>query len=234
MRARFPTIAEVCARHGLDLARDLIPVAPAAHYFMGGVAVDTLARTTLPRLFAVGEVACTGVHGANRLASNSLLEGLVFGRRAAAHIGALAAGSMAPLAAAATLPGVRVPAVVVEPAVAAIDVAGAARWALRRLMWERVSLRRDAPGLRAAAAELRALATDGPVDAETGNMLLAAQLIVAAALARQESRGGHFRTDYPARDELRDGQHTLLRAQATVGATVPASVAQAPREVDRE
>ena len=83
---RFPTIAAACARAGLDLATDLIPVAPAAHYFMGGVVVDTEARTTLPQLYAVGEVACTGVHGANRLASNSLLEGLVFGRRAARQI----------------------------------------------------------------------------------------------------------------------------------------------------
>src|SRR5262249_57014870 len=84
--ARFPTIAARCRAHGLNLAHDLIPVAPAAHYFMGGVAVDAWARTTVPRLFAVGEVACTGVHGANRLASNSLLEGLVFGRRAARAI----------------------------------------------------------------------------------------------------------------------------------------------------
>ncbi len=84
---RFPTIAAACRRDGLDLAHDLIPVAPAAHYFMGGVTVDTWGRTTVPSLFAVGEVSCTGVHGANRLASNSLLEGLVFGRRVASAAG---------------------------------------------------------------------------------------------------------------------------------------------------
>ena len=99
---RFPTIAAACARAGLDLATDLIPVAPAAHYFMGGVVVDTEARTTLPQLYAVGEVACTGVHGANRLASNSLLEGLVFGRRAARQI---ASESQEPWPIAPALPG---------------------------------------------------------------------------------------------------------------------------------
>src|SRR4029453_4530754 len=84
VHARFPLIAEACARAGLDLARDPIPVGPAGHYIMGGVLTDGDGRTTLPGLFAAGEVACTGVHGANRLASNSLLEGLVFGARAAA------------------------------------------------------------------------------------------------------------------------------------------------------
>src|SRR5206468_9927618 len=83
MHARFPTISAICHTYGLDLARDLLPIAPAAHYCMGGVMVDTYGRSTLPGLFAVGEVACTGVHGANRLASNSLLEGLVFGLRLA-------------------------------------------------------------------------------------------------------------------------------------------------------
>src|SRR6266571_3110246 len=83
MHARFPTISAICAKYGLDLARNLLPIAPAAHYCMGGVMVDTYGRTTLPGLSAVGEVACTGVHGANRLASNSLLEGLVFGLRVA-------------------------------------------------------------------------------------------------------------------------------------------------------
>jgi L-aspartate oxidase len=213
MRARFPTIAAACARYGLDLARDPIPVAPAAHYFMGGVATDRWARTTLPGLYAVGEVACTGVHGANRLASNSLLEGLVFGRRAArclADANAERPGLDWP-AAAAPLPGEPVPAEVVAPAVRAGDISGPTRWALRRIMWEHVSLRRGAAGLRAAAAALRVLAEDRPVDPETGNMLVAAQLIVAAALARRESRGAHSRSDHPALDPARDGRHSLLR-----------------------
>ena len=102
---RFPTIAAACRKDGLDLAHDLIPVAPAAHYFMGGVTVDTWGRTTVPGLFAVGEVSCTGVHGANRLASNSLLEGLVFGRRVAALLAGVApAGRLADDVAAARRP----------------------------------------------------------------------------------------------------------------------------------
>ena len=102
---RFPTIAAACRKDGLDLAHDLIPVAPAAHYFMGGVTVDTWGRTTVPGLFAVGEVSCTGVHGANRLASNSLLEGLVFGRRVAALLAGLAQPGDWPTAS--PLPGIQ-------------------------------------------------------------------------------------------------------------------------------
>jgi L-aspartate oxidase len=219
MRERFPTIAAACARYGLDLARDLIPVAPAAHYFMGGVVVDSWARTTLPGLYAVGEVACTGVHGANRLASNSLLEGLVFGRRAAL---AIAADTDAPQWPAPTpaLPGAFAPAHIVTPAVRAGDVVGPARWALRQIMWEHVGLRRDEAGLRAAQSELRRLALGQPVDDETGNMLIAAQLIVAAALARRESRGGHCRVDHPAPDAALAGRHTLLAGR---GAAIPAA-----------
>ncbi|HEY7780218.1 MAG TPA: L-aspartate oxidase [Ktedonobacterales bacterium] len=228
VRERFPTIAAVCARYGLDLARDRIPVAPAAHYFMGGVAVDTWARTTVPGLYAVGEVACTGVHGANRLASNSLLEGLVFGRRAARAI----AGSVADLAPAPTLahpplPGAYVPAgaaEVVTPRVREGDVAGGVRWALRHLMWDRVALLRDAAGLRAARAQLRALARGEPVDSSTANMLVAAQLIVASALARHESRGGHYRLDAPKPNPALAGRHTLVAGR---GAATPTTVGAA-------
>ena len=224
MRARFPTIASACAAVGLDLARDLIPVAPAAHYFMGGVAVDTHARTTLSRLYAVGEVACTGVHGANRLASNSLLEGLVFGQRAAAAIASSESDSDTSAWRGPELAGRWMAAGdIVDPGDGSNDAAGPIRWALRRAMWEHVSLRRDHAGLVAARDELRALASSGPVDPETGNMLVAAQLIVAAALQRRESRGGHFRTDYAATDSALDGQHTLILgrgAQAVSGDSV--------------
>ena len=224
VRVRFPTIAAVCARYGLDLARDRIPVAPAAHYFMGGVAVDPWARTTVPGLYAVGEVACTGVHGANRLASNSLLEGLVFGRRAALAIaGTVADLPPAPAAAQPPLVGTYIPpeaALVYPPRVREGDVAGGVRWALRRVMWEQVGLLRDAAGLRAAQGELRALARGEPVDRATANMLIAAQLIVSSALARCESRGGHFRLDYPAADPALAGRHTLV---ADISATRTAS-----------
>jgi L-aspartate oxidase len=218
---RFPTIAAACARAGLDLATDLIPVAPAAHYFMGGVVVDTEARTTLPQLYAVGEVACTGVHGANRLASNSLLEGLVFGRRATRQI-ALEAPEPWPTAPA--LPGdeIALDGIVTPHVDLAGPISAETRKQLQRVMWERVSLRRDAKGLTSAREAVRALASGAAVDPETGNLLLVAQLVVAAALARTESRGGHYRLDYPDRDLARDGRHTLLipgAVKARVGRT---------------
>jgi L-aspartate oxidase len=206
---RFPTIAAACARAGLDLATDLIPVAPAAHYFMGGVVVDTEARTTLPQLYAVGEAACTGVHGANRLASNSLLEGLVFGRRAARQI-ELNSDEQWPTAPA--LPGneIAITGVVMPRIVLASPVSAETRAQLQRMMWEQVSLRRGADELTSAQETLRALAGGTAVDPETANLLLVAQLVVASALARTESRGGHYRLDYRDRDPARDGRHTLL------------------------
>jgi L-aspartate oxidase len=210
VRRRFPTIAATCAAYGIDITRDLIPVAPAAHYYMGGVAVDLDARTTVPGLWAIGEVACTGVHGANRLASNSLLEGVVFAMRAAAAI-------TTDLAAAPTWPskppfvGEYLPALAHDVLVAD----PALRPTLQTLMWERAGLYRDESGLAKATEQLQALA-DGATSAqmaptaaayETGNMVLVAQLIVAAARARHESRGGHARRDFPTPDPFLAGQH---------------------------
>jgi L-aspartate oxidase len=226
---RFPTIAAACARAGLDLATDLIPVAPAAHYFMGGVVVDTEARTILPQLYAVGEVACTGVHGANRLASNSLLEGLVFGRRAARQI---ASESQEPWPIAPALPGDEsaVEGIVTPHADLTGPIAADIRTQLQRVMWERTSLRRDAEGLTGAREELRALAGGAAVDPEAANLLLVAQLVIVAALARTESRGGHYRLDYPDRNPARDGRHTLLipaAAREAVAVTAETAVAHA-------
>jgi L-aspartate oxidase len=213
---RFPTIAAACRKDGLDLAHDLIPVAPAAHYFMGGVTVDTWGRTTVPGLFAVGEVSCTGVHGANRLASNSLLEGLVFGRRVAS----LLAGDAQPgdWPTTSPLPGVLrdTEGIVLSERSLTAPVAETIRQRLRETMWRNVSLRRNAQGLTSAIETLRALAAAGPVDAETVNMLLAAQLIASAALAREESRGGHYREDYPDRVAALEGVHSILRAETSV------------------
>jgi L-aspartate oxidase len=241
MRARFPTIAAFCAEHGLDLARDLIPVAPAAHYFMGGVAVDAWGRTTLPQLYAIGEVACTGVHGANRLASNSLLEGLVFGRRVAGEISqALAGNEQAPSASewpiaddlftgsAGSTQNISVDAIPVSAPVADVRIQSA----LQRVMWEHVSLYRDEAGLQQAAQAVQRLIEEAQIAGapavavaagentldgaapfagyETSNMLLLAQLIITAARQRHESRGSHYRNDYPDTDPALAGRHTLL------------------------
>src|SRR3954447_22804802 len=211
---RFPTITAMCAQSGLDLARDLIPVGPAAHYIMGGVETDDRGRSSMPGLFAAGEAACTGVHGANRLASNSLLEGLVFGARAAqamteppqaaprkrdrVAVGdpGLPVSSLAPTG----NPGRSPQAPAVSPRrLSAADV--------RALMWRGAGLFRDRPGLtRAVAALDAAAAADYPPTADGSrdrNLITVARLIAGAALRREESRGGHFRADFPERDNSR-------------------------------
>jgi L-aspartate oxidase len=200
---RFPGISKFLAVHGLDLRRDLIPVRPAAHYLMGGIRTDVNGRTSLPRLFAAGEAACTGVHGANRLASNSLLEGLVFGARAAeAMIGtkykAPASGSLTPGP---------------EPASSPSASAAVLRHELPRIMWEKAGLLRDAEGLRAARRELAAMSIpdiDDRPTIELRSLHIAGRLIVASALAREESRGAHFRNDFPHRDDARFARHSIV------------------------
>ncbi len=182
---RFPLIADACRRAGLDLAKDRIPVGPAAHYLMGGVVTDVNGRTTIPGLFAAGEAACTGVHGANRLASNSLLEGLVFGARAGA---AMRTAPHAPIdpAALATLNKGEGP---------HLSHAKGTASDVPRTMWERVGLFRDAEGLRAALDEFGEPQDDEP------SVLTVGRLIARAALRREESRGGHYRLDFPAKDD---------------------------------
>jgi L-aspartate oxidase len=201
VHTRFPTIAEVCRSAGLDLALDRIPVRPAAHYIMGGVETDVWGRTTLPGLYAAGEVACTGVHGANRLASNSLLEGLVFGARAAEAM------TQPPRAGA--MQGVRV-AQAAAPFSGPVPPAPLDEADIRRTMWECVGLTRDAERLTAAVDRLRgwheglaaAAARDDDAGARLSSIATVGWLIARAALRRQESRGGHFRADFPARDDL--------------------------------
>ncbi len=211
---RFPTIAQACRAAGLDLARDLIPVSPAAHYMMGGVATDLFGQTSLPGLFAAGEVACTGVHGANRLASNSLLEGLVFGARAAAAMVDGREVSVWP-----EPPCVSAPAARTLGADEAVpDDAG-----VRDLMWRQVGLLRDAEGLQSAvstlerweAASQQRLARTVQVEPavrRTANLLMVGLLMARAALRRQESRGGHFRTDFPAHDDVHWKRHVAETA----------------------
>ena len=186
---RFPTIDAAVRARGFDWGRDPVPVTPAAHYFMGGVRTDLWARTSLPGLFAVGEVACNGLHGANRLASNSLLEGAVYGRRVVdAVLGNPAVEEFDREWA--------------EPIVVQLPSGGvlSSRADLQQLMWDAAGLTRDAGALTQAAAELARWSVPGATDAksaEDANLHVVAQAVVASALARRESRGGHFRTDFP-------------------------------------
>ena len=203
VRRRFPTIAEACRAAGFDLATDRVPVSPAAHYMMGGVETDLHGRTSIPRLFAAGEVACTGVHGANRLASNSLLEGLVFGARAA---GAM----MEPI----TQPALT--ATLGEPVDGRSPKKRERPFVVPELMWRDVGLVRSGEGLKRAVSELGALwaATrawgSGPSDRmnrRQSSLATVGYLIARAALRREETRGGHFRADFPNRDDIHFQQH---------------------------
>ena len=200
VHARFPLIAEACRRAGLDLARDPIPVGPAAHYVMGGVLTDLDGRTTIPRLFAAGEVACTGVHGANRLASNSLLEGLVFGARAGR---AMREDALMPFAG----PHLDIATGSVKPSAPSADEQD-----VRDVMWRNVGLFRDGARLLRAVSVLehrwravrerwqqRRLQPDEWRDA---NLVTVSRLIARAALRREESRGAHYRDDFPAHDAI--------------------------------
>jgi L-aspartate oxidase len=193
LRARFPGISAFLAKYQLQLGRDLIPVRPAAHYLMGGVKTDVQGRTSLPGLYAAGEVACTGVHGANRLASNSLLEGLVFG--------VLAAETMV---AEAPVEEANFTAVPQAAAASSTPEATTERWIadLRGLMWKDAGLLRDGNGLREAQRGLDALVVTMPRGLfrralEARNLHAVAGLIVASALGREESRGAHYRNDFP-------------------------------------
>jgi L-aspartate oxidase len=213
VRTRFPRIHAMCLRFGLDITRDPVPVTPAAHYVMGGVATDLHGRTTLPGLYAAGEAAGTGVHGANRLASNSLLEGLVFGARAAEAMAADA--NPAPDSALAEDRGA---------ASAGQNGAGGeatgGRDALRQRNWRCLGLERDADGLRellgflAPLREAAAARPESRVQAEDRNLSDVAWAMATAALFREESRGSHFRTDFPALDEPRFAGHSWLDASS--------------------
>jgi L-aspartate oxidase len=204
LQARFPGISKFLAKYRLELGRDLIPVRPAAHYLMGGVRTDVDGRTSLPGLYAAGEVACTGVHGANRLASNSLLEGLVFG--------ALAAEAMIAEASAAVEGSLVVPDATEGEAT---SEANTERWIveLRDLMWKDAGLLREANGLREAQRLLDALAATMPRGlfrraVEARNLHAVASVIVASALGREESRGAHYRNDFPQRDT--EAKHSVM------------------------
>ncbi|MFC8584789.1 L-aspartate oxidase [Streptomyces sp. NPDC057217] len=209
---RFPTILAACRAHGIDPVTEPIPVAPAAHYASGGVRTDLRGRTTVPGLYACGEVACTGVHGANRLASNSLLEGLVFAERIVEDVVAAA-----PRAAGAPVP---------HPAPVTLPLPGTdARTRIQRIMTNGAGVLRSEASLREAADALDALheeavaggtddskAAEPGVDSwETTNLLCVARVLVAAARRREETRGCHWREDRPERDDAHWRRHLVVR-----------------------
>lgn len=214
VRKRFPGIARTCAKFGIDIATDRIPVRPGAHYIIGGIRVDHDGRTAIPGLWAAGEVTSSGLHGANRLASNSLLEGLVYGAHAGRNASAAAAEQED-----------RFQAVPLEnPAVAAddepldlVDIGNT----LKSLMWRAAGVRRDGKGLAGAAEIIDNWCQyvlpqqfRGPKGWELQNMLVVARIVIDAALAREETRGVHLRSDFPETDDLHWQRRTAFRRQA--------------------
>jgi len=211
LEKRFPRIYSTCLKYNIDLATDLVPIRPAAHYAMGGIRTDLCGRTSLPGLYASGEAACTGVHGANRLASNSLLEGLVYGARAAGYMGSEAtlvkhgkdsSGGK-------TKKAVNGGKVLSNPALESQISA------LKDLMWREVGIVREGKRLRGAIAALKELQAQLPEahcrrEWEAQNVVAVAQLIARSALAREESRGAHYRLDYPAHNDARFLKHSLI------------------------
>ena len=206
-KERFPTVYASCMAAGIDPARDLIPIAPAQHYHMGGVAVDERGRTTIPNLWAAGEVACTGVHGANRLASNSLLEAVVFGARVAQDIGAMRL--KAPI-----IPG--------KKDFAAGGTQRVSDHELRSIMTQHVGVVRDAAGLAHALDAIARIERTTP-SRTLRNMATTALLVAAAAWQRRESRGGHYRSDFPDADPAQAKRTFITLAEARAIATQAAA-----------
>jgi len=193
---RFPTILAICRNHGVDPVTELIPVAPAQHYVSGGVATDLWGRSDVPGLYATGEVACSGVHGANRLASNSLLEGLVFSRR----IAEVLPGELRPWSE--PVVDQRVPGLVSDVVMRKVQ----------KQMTKRVGVLRSAEGLAHASIKLRGLATKaatdvGPEEWEATNLLTISSALTASATLREETRGSHWREDFPERDDAHWAGH---------------------------
>jgi L-aspartate oxidase len=218
LKHRFPLIYSTCMSYGLDLASDMAPVCPAAHYMMGGVKTDLWGRTSLPGLYSAGETADTGVHGANRLASNSLLEGLVFGARAGQ-----AMMKDAPISKRSkmTLPGSPAPkpgesaAVPAAPKAEKLTPAAAALKNIREIMWNKVGILRSGKDLAEAlrllnAMELPRTETPGRSEHELRNLHGLATLIARSGLAREESRGSHYRSDFPFRDDEKFQKHSVV------------------------
>ncbi len=226
LKKRFPRIYETCLSYGLDLATDVAPVCPAAHYMMGGVKTDLWGRTSLPGLYSAGETAATGVHGANRLASNSLLEGLVFGARSGQammqdapagkrHAGALP-GSPAPLPGNSTTTANNSSKAAAKPSPACATL-----MKIRDVMWRDVGILRSGKELTEGIEQLQALElpkseNPGRAGHELRNLHTLALLIARSALAREESRGSHYRSDFPYRNDEDLGKHSAVQKGSDV------------------
>lgn len=217
IKLRFPTIYETCMNYGLDMSTDWIPVAPAAHYMMGGVKTDLHGESSIHRLFACGEVSSTGVHGANRLASNSLSEAIVFGKRIVARI-----QELTPLTD--SIPFV--PSLERSEAAVTENSIHARRLALQKVMVREVGLRRTEQGLLQAKAALeKELAVFNTIlttqeEYEFANLLTCAILVTEGALHRKESRGAHYREDYPDCNDLTWAKHTLQQRERKIAEEV--------------
>ena len=218
----FPTVFAACRAAGIDPLREPIPVAPAAHYHMGGILTDAQGRSTIDGLWACGEVASTGAHGANRLASNSLLEAVVFGARVARDI----ASSMPPIN-----PKAAGPREVQAQAATGSGGSEGVEPRLRLAMTGEVGVVRDETSLRSALATIRALEREAGGDRRLANMLTTAKLIGAAAFQRKESRGAHFRSDYPTQDERLAKRSFLTLAKADDIAHEAAERHEKPRQL---
>ncbi|MEO0079904.1 MAG: FAD-binding protein, partial [candidate division WOR-3 bacterium] len=215
LRSRFPNIYQTCRSFGIDITIEPIPVVPAAHYVCGGIAVNSWSETSIPRLFAAGECACTGLHGANRLASNSLLEALVFADRAAER-----AQEVVRKAAPHPPSAFRLPhsAFHIPPS----DL----RRRLRQLMWEKAGIVRSDAGLGTAAEEIAELASACPPSisaeaVELRNLLVVARLVVACALRRKESRGLHYNIDHPEPSDEFEKDTIVTRQELEAGPAQP-------------
>jgi L-aspartate oxidase len=219
LKHRFPLIYTTCLSYGLDLATDMAPVCPAAHYMMGGVKTDLWGRTSVPGLYCAGETADTGVHGANRLASNSLLEGLVFGARSGQAMMQDAPVSkrtkMSLPGSPAPKPGETANLVPVAPKPQKMTPAAAALKTIRDIMWNKVGILRSGKELTEAVRllatlELPSSAHPGRAEHELRNLHALATLIARSGLAREESRGSHYRSDFPYRDDEKFQKHSAI------------------------
>jgi L-aspartate oxidase len=227
MDKRFPRIYQTCLKYNIDITSDLIPIRPAAHYAMGGVRTDLDRATNVPGLYAAGEVACTGVHGANRLASNSLLEGLVFGARAARAMcesgrAVQVRHDMSPNGS--TVRGTADSSKKAEENIRCIQ----------DIMWREVGIVRSSKSLKSAIRQLLDLAPVVDVQGcrrccEARNIHATGLLIARSALAREESRGAHYRTDYPTHNDAKFLKHSVVAGdKITFEANEVASEAMRP------